>query len=63
MCAAAQAYCTEHYDRRSESGRDVYLSLLKVYLVPQAPFSPKVDAAARLHEARGAENKTGEPGP
>jgi len=36
----AEDYCKQHYDHENEEARDVYLSLLKVYMTPPGPEAP-----------------------
>jgi len=44
----AEEYCKRHYDQENEEGRDVYLSLLKVYMTPPGSEAPP---AENLHSA------------
>ncbi|KAK5582711.1 hypothetical protein RB653_004296 [Dictyostelium firmibasis] len=45
----AEEYCDRHYNRDSEESRDVYLSLLNVYLKPtDSNSSPLLDPALKL---------------
>eukprot|EP01116_Phalansterium_solitarium_P000135 TRINITY_DN10090_c0_g1_i1.p1 TRINITY_DN10090_c0_g1~~TRINITY_DN10090_c0_g1_i1.p1 ORF type:complete len:892 (-),score=174.91 TRINITY_DN10090_c0_g1_i1:69-2744(-) len=45
---AAEAYCQKHYDASQEGARDVYLSLLRVYLQPADDMLPMVSPALAL---------------
>jgi len=44
----AEEYCRKNYNESSEDGKDIYLSLLKVYLHPPVGASPKIDPAYKL---------------
>ena len=44
----AEEYCRDNYDPAVEMHRDVYLALLKVYLEPEKPYEPRMDAAMRV---------------
>lgn len=44
----AEEYCSKHYEASSEEGREVYLSLLRVYLQPPDDLPIKVEPALDL---------------
>jgi len=45
----AEEYCAKHYNSEREDSRDVYLSLLRVYLLPPDPsIPPMVQPAMNL---------------
>eukprot|EP01091_Cochliopodium_minus_P003418 TRINITY_DN132_c0_g2_i1.p1 TRINITY_DN132_c0_g2~~TRINITY_DN132_c0_g2_i1.p1 ORF type:complete len:480 (+),score=145.39 TRINITY_DN132_c0_g2_i1:145-1440(+) len=44
----AEQYCAKHFESSTEEGKDVYLSLLKVYLSPSENYSPMIDPALEL---------------
>jgi len=44
----AEEYCARHYNSEKEESRDVYLSLLKVYLQPPEPQKPMTQPAMNL---------------
>jgi len=44
----AEAYCLKHYNPESEDARDVYLSLLKVYLHPAEGEQPLIEPALAI---------------
>jgi hypothetical protein len=44
----AEDYCASVYHSGDENCDDVYLALLKVYLVPQDPYRPRIEAAMRV---------------
>jgi len=41
----AEQYCAKHYSEESEDGRDIYVSLLEVYLIPPEAQKPLLDQA------------------
>ncbi|EGC34554.1 hypothetical protein DICPUDRAFT_153214 [Dictyostelium purpureum] len=44
----AEEYCDRHYNKDSEESRDVYLSLLNVYLKPDGQSEPLLEPALEL---------------
>ncbi|KAL1915253.1 uncharacterized protein VTP21DRAFT_7529 [Calcarisporiella thermophila] len=51
----AEDYCNRHYDPEDEQTRDVYLSLLRVYLLPAQGHSPKIEDAVQLLSRHGSQ--------
>jgi tetratricopeptide (TPR) repeat protein len=50
----AEEYCRDNYDPVDDARRDVYFALLKVYMKPEKPYEPRMDAAMRvLREQNG----------
>jgi len=45
----AEEYCAQHFDTENDEARDVYLSLLKVYMAP--PASPDAPSKEELQNA------------
>jgi len=46
--AMAEEYCAKHYNSEKEESRDVYLSLLRVYLKPPDSQAPMIQPAMNL---------------
>mmetsp|Transcript_7714 Transcript_7714/g.10647 ORF Transcript_7714/g.10647 Transcript_7714/m.10647 type:complete len:888 (-) Transcript_7714:2-2665(-) len=46
--AMAESYCARHYNPEKEESRDVYVSLMKVYLKPAGEIPPQVGPALAL---------------
>ena len=51
----AEEYCRENYNPVDDTRRDVYFALLKVYMEPDQPYEPRMEAAMKVlseHNAR-----------